>query len=263
MVTGDYLVQESRKNKVVIAAIIGVFFRNREKWNAGKGVHLILQPRSLGWFWCFVETPIQNRFPAEAAGSGCARLTKATWKLQSGEFRAMAMFSLEVGADTAIASKSCGLIQKPWQGEREMNRREFGKAALGVATAVLIAPMARAVEPSAIIDCIVIDYEKDKHRLVHLKEPDFEGRNFVYEDSGEQVGYRHFEFLRSDGLVMGQSSEMQWWTQCYDSLEDEFMHATFPAGGKRFSRDEFRSYVEGVRDYFNGRIVPVDELAAA
>jgi hypothetical protein len=143
-----------------------------------------------------------------------------------------------------------------------MNRREFGKAALGVAAASFIGPVALAAAPRSIVDTIVIDYQKPKRRWRLLKEPDFEGHKFVYEDTDETESYRHFQFLGSDGLVVGESAEMKWWPACYDSLEDEFLHSFNPPAGKRFSHDEFRHYVEEVREYFNGRIITLEEMTA-
>jgi hypothetical protein len=142
-----------------------------------------------------------------------------------------------------------------------MNRREFGKAALGVAGTALIAPRALAAEHRSIVDCIVIDYVKNKKRWVHLKQPDENGRTFVYEDTAGTIDYRHFEFLGSDGLVAGRSSTTKLWTQCYDSFESEFVNMYMPPGAKKFTRSEFVRYVEDVRYYFNGRIVPIEDLA--
>jgi hypothetical protein len=34
-----------------------------------------------------------------------------------------------------------------------------------------------------------------------------------------------------------------------------------PPGGKKFTRSEFKSYVEEVRNYFDGHIVPISDLA--
>jgi len=142
-----------------------------------------------------------------------------------------------------------------------MNRREFGKTALGVAAAALIAPRAMAAEHRNIIESIVIDYERSKKRWRHLKEPDEAGHAFLYEDTDETEAYRHFEFLGSDGLVVGKSSKLARWTECYESLESEFLSLYKPPSGKRFNHGEFLKYVEEVRDYFNGRIVPIEELA--
>jgi hypothetical protein len=143
-----------------------------------------------------------------------------------------------------------------------MNRREFGKTALGVAAVAMVAPRALAATQSrSIIDCIVIDYEKNKKKWVHLKQPDQDGRTFVYKDTSGTIQYRHFEFLGSDGLVVGKSSPMSLWTQCYDSFETEFENLSMPTGGKRFTRSEFTSYVEEVKLYYNGRIVPISDLA--
>ena len=142
-----------------------------------------------------------------------------------------------------------------------MNRREFGKTALGLAAAAVIAPRAMAAEHRSIIESIVIDYERYKKRWRHLEEPDEQGHTFVYEDTDEMEGYRHFEFLGSDGLVVGKSSKIARWTECYDTLQSEFLYLYKPQSGKRFSHDEFLKHVEQVRDYFNGRIVPIEELA--
>src|SRR5580658_10511267 len=114
-----------------------------------------------------------------------------------------------------------------------MNRREFGKAALGVAAAAMVAPRALAAEPRSITDCIVIDYVKSKKRWVHLDPPDEYGHTFAYEDTSGTVPYRHFEFLGSDGLVAGKSSTLNLWTECYDSFENEFVNMYMPPGGKK------------------------------
>ena len=75
------------------------------------------------------------------------------------------------------------------------------------------------------------------------------------------VTYRHFEFLRDDGLVVGQSTTMAYWTQAYDSLENSFVAMSMPAGSKAFTQEEFRKYVDEVRIDLDGWIVPLSELA--
>jgi hypothetical protein len=142
-----------------------------------------------------------------------------------------------------------------------MNRRDFGKAALAVAATAVVAPAALAAEPSAILDCIVIDYETDKLRWRPLEHPDFSGHTFEYENTGEQTKHRHFEFLRADGLVMGAGTRIEHWTAFYDHSENEFQHLFKPVTTKRFDHAEFLRYVEDVRYYLNGRIVPPDQLA--
>lgn len=141
-----------------------------------------------------------------------------------------------------------------------MNRREFSKAAFCVAGAALVAPAALALEPHAIADCIVIDYEKNARRWRHLDEPDDRGHTFIYEDTGKQVSYRHFELLRNDGLVMGESARVTRWSEMYHAFESEFLHARMQPGAKAFTRDEFLDYVLDIRDSLNGRIVPVETL---
>lgn len=143
----------------------------------------------------------------------------------------------------------------------EMNRRDFGKAALGVAATSLITPVALAQGHRSIKDCVVIDFEKNKKRWRHLSEPDEAGRTFVYEETSKTAQYRHFEFLGSDGLVVGISSPMEHWTRCYDFFENEFVYFYKQPAGKVFSHPEFLTYVEGVRDYLNGYIVPPKDLA--
>jgi hypothetical protein len=153
-----------------------------------------------------------------------------------------------------------------------MNRRNFSKTALAVAATAMVAPRALAATPTmaprtpaitqvSILDCVVIDFTRNVERWVPLKHPDFEGRKFVYEPTGALIQYRHFEFLRSDGLVIGGSAKMSYWTTYYDALENEALHLYKPATTKRFDRSEFLTYVEEVRYYLNGRIVPIDQLA--
>jgi len=142
-----------------------------------------------------------------------------------------------------------------------MNRRDFGKVAFAVAATAVVAPAALAAEPSAIIDCIVIDYETNKQRWRPLDHADVAGHTFVYEDTGEQVTHRHFEFLRGDGLVAGAGTRIEYWTEFYDLCENEFLHMLKLPATRRFDHAEFLRYVEDVRYYLNGRIVPPDQLA--
>jgi hypothetical protein len=141
-----------------------------------------------------------------------------------------------------------------------MNRREFGIAAIGATAAALIAPVARAGELRAITDCIVIDYEKPKQRFVLLDEPDEKGHKFVFEDADQRMSYRHIEFLRNDGLVMGESWQLSRWSRNYDSFKNEFLSTLKPSGAKSFTYDEFLKYAQEVREYFDGRMVPSEEL---
>jgi hypothetical protein len=141
-----------------------------------------------------------------------------------------------------------------------MNRRDFGKTALAVAAAALVTPSALAAEPQSIIDCVVIDYTRNRLVWRLLKQPDFEGHRFVYEDTGSPVQYRHFEFLRSDGLVVGASARMAFWTTFYDAFENEVQHMEKAPTAKAFTHAQFMTYIEEVRAYFNGRIVPIDQL---
>jgi hypothetical protein len=141
-----------------------------------------------------------------------------------------------------------------------MNRRDFGKTAFAVTVTGMVAPVALASTPHSVTDSIVIDFEKSRRRWVHLHSPDEAGRKFAYEETGETVRYRHFEFLRDDGLVVGQSTKMTGWTQAYDSFENEFVHLYKPAGSKQFSHEEFVKYADEVRIYLNGWIVPLHEL---
>ena len=142
----------------------------------------------------------------------------------------------------------------------KMNRRDFGKTAFAITATALLAPTALASTTHSISDSIVIDFEMNRKRWVNLRTPDEKGRRFAYEETGEGVRYRHFQFLRDDGLVVGQSSIMANWTSVYDSFKDEFLHMYKPAGGRRFSHEEFRIYVDNVRIYLNGWIVPLNEL---
>ena len=141
-----------------------------------------------------------------------------------------------------------------------MNRREFGIAAFGATAAAFIAPVARAGESRAIADCIVIDYEKPRQSMVWLDEPDEKGHTFVHEDTDEQVSYRHIEFLRNDGLVMGESWELSQWSKYYNSFRSEFLSTMKPAGAKGFTYDEFLKYAQEVREYFDGRMIPSEEV---
>jgi hypothetical protein len=141
-----------------------------------------------------------------------------------------------------------------------MNRRDFGKTAFAVTVTALAAPAALGSAPHSVTDSIVIDFDKSQKRWVHLRTPDENGRNFAYEDTGKMVRYRHFEFLRDDGLIVGQSTTMGNWTQAYDAFENEFVHMYKPAGGKRYTHEEFQKYVDDVRIYLNGWIVPLNEL---
>jgi hypothetical protein len=142
----------------------------------------------------------------------------------------------------------------------EMNRRDFGKTALAVTVTAMAAPAALASTPHSVTDCIVIDFGKSQQRWVHLRTPDEKGRHFAYQETGEMVTYRHFEFLRDDGLVVGQSTTMAYWTQTYDTLENSFLAMRMPAGSKGFTPEEFRKYVDEVRIDLNGWIVPLTEL---
>lgn len=129
-----------------------------------------------------------------------------------------------------------------------------------IAVAVAVAPSALAAQTAAVIDCIVIDHQVSGKTWVYLPEPDFEGRRFRFEEDGEQVQYRHFEFLRADGLVIGVSARIERWTECYDRTEDEFIHMYKPPAYKRFDHAEFLQYVEDVRYSLNGYIVPPEQL---
>lgn len=153
-----------------------------------------------------------------------------------------------------------------------MNRRDFGRTALAVAATAAVAPHALAASSLSvprtaaatqvsILDCVVIDHSRNVLRRVYLKHADFEGRKSVLEPTGGIVRYRHFEFLRSDGLVVGGSAKMAYWTTFYDTLENEALHLYMPPATKRFDRSEFKTYAEDVRYYLNGRIVPIDSLA--
>ena len=95
-------------------------------------------------------------------------------------------------------------------------------------------------------------------RLAH---GDGEGRHFIYEATGETAAHRHFQFLGSDGLVVGRSSPMELWTANYQTLEDEFTTFYKVPGSKAFSRDEFQQYVDVVRTSLNGNYVPINALA--
>src|SRR5208337_4271986 len=106
-----------------------------------------------------------------------------------------------------------------------MNRRDFGKTAFAVTVTALAAPAALGSAPHSVTDSIVIDFDKSQKRWVHLRTPDENGRNF--------------EFLRDDGLIVGQSTTMGNWTQAYDAFENEFVHMYKPAGGKRYTHEEF------------------------
>jgi hypothetical protein len=141
-----------------------------------------------------------------------------------------------------------------------MNRRDFGKTALAVTVTALAAPAALASTPHSVKDCIVIDFQGKQQHWAHLHTPDEKGRHFAFQETGEMVTYRHFEFLRDDGLVVGQSTSMAYWTQTYDSLESSFGAMTKPAGGKAFTQEEFKKYVNEVRIALNGWIVPLNEL---
>jgi len=141
-----------------------------------------------------------------------------------------------------------------------MNRRDFGKTAFAITVTAMVTPVALAQTTHAITDSIVIDFEKSRQRWVHLKTPDEKGRHFAYEETGQLVRYRHFQFLREDGLIAGESTKIENWTSVYDSFETEFLHMYKPAGGRRFTHEEFRDYVDEVRIYLNGWIVPLHEL---
>ncbi len=142
----------------------------------------------------------------------------------------------------------------------KMNRRDFGKTAFAVTATALFAPVALASTTHSITDSIVIDFEKNRKRWAHLRVPDERGQHFAFEETGDVVRYRHIEFLRDDGLIAGQSTTMQNWTSVYDSFENEFLHMYKPEGASRFTHEEFRKYVDNVRIYFNGWIVPLNEL---
>jgi hypothetical protein len=124
----------------------------------------------------------------------------------------------------------------------------------------MAAPAALASTPHSVTDCFVIDFGKSQKRWAHLRTADEKGRHFAYQETGEMVTYRHFEFLRDDGLVVGQSTTMAYWTQTYDSLENSFVAMRMPADSKAFSQEEFRKYVDEVRNDLNGWIVPISEL---
>jgi hypothetical protein len=148
-----------------------------------------------------------------------------------------------------------------------MNRREFGKVTMGAVAVGMVAPLAEAAtirrpaSTRSIIDCVIIDFDKSKQRWIHLTERDERGRDFIYEDTGETAAHRHFEFLGSDGLVVGRSSPMEFWTSNYQTLEDEFLTFYKVPGSKAFSRDEFQQYVDVVRTSLNGNYVPINALA--
>jgi hypothetical protein len=142
-----------------------------------------------------------------------------------------------------------------------MNRREFGRTALGVAATTLIAPAAMAAQPRTIRDCIVIDYDQSKKKWRNLPKPDSKGRKFVYDESSKTAKFRHFEFLGSDGLVLGVSTPMQLWAACYDQFEQDFISFYTPPSGKKFTHSEFLRYAEDVRYYFNGHVVEISDLA--
>lgn len=142
----------------------------------------------------------------------------------------------------------------------EMNRREFGKTAFAVTVTAIGAPAALAIVPHSVIDSVVIDFQKSTQQPVHLNNPDEEGRHFAYRETGDLVTYRHFEFLREDGLVIGQSTSMNYWTQTYDILENSFLAMKKPADAMSFTREEFKIYVEKVRISLNGWIVPLHEV---
>jgi hypothetical protein len=142
----------------------------------------------------------------------------------------------------------------------EMNRRDFGKTALAITVTAMAAPAALASAGHSIVDSVVIDFNKNRVRWVHLKQPDEKGRKFAYQETGQVERYRHFEFLREDGLVVGQSTGMTNWTAAYDSFENEFLTMYKTPGSKRFTRLEFQKYVTEVRIYLNGWIVPLNEI---
>ena len=142
-----------------------------------------------------------------------------------------------------------------------MNRRDFGKAALGVTAISLVAPAALAQTHRTVKDCIVIDYDKNKTNWHHLSQPDAKGRTFRYDASSKTAKYRHFEFLGSDGLVVGISTTMDRWTHCYDSFEKDFMYSYRKSVAKPFTHSEFLTYVQEVRQSLNGHIVAPEELA--
>ena len=148
-----------------------------------------------------------------------------------------------------------------------MNRREFNKVTLGAVTVGMVAPLAaaqtvrRPAAPRSIVDCVIIDFDKNKLVRRALKEPDDQGRFYRFEDTGETTSHRHFEFLGSDGLVVGRSSPVEFWTSNYESLEGEFATFYKVPDAKPFSRDEFQEYVDTVRTYLNGNYVPIHALA--
>jgi hypothetical protein len=141
-----------------------------------------------------------------------------------------------------------------------MNRRDFGKTALAVTVTAMTAPAALASTSHTVVDSVVIDFEKSGQRWTHLHTPDEKGRRFAYQETGERVTYRHFEFLRDDGLVVGQTTTMASWTQTYDAFENSFLTMSKAAGSQRFTQAQFQKYVDEVRVYLNGWIVPVHEL---
>jgi len=144
----------------------------------------------------------------------------------------------------------------------ELNRREFGKAALGVATATLVRPVAFAATLRTILACVVIDYDKNRKSWHHLDQPDEAGRTSVYQDSSRKDKYRHFEFLGNDGLVVGLSTKREHWTQGYDAFEEQFMTFYMSPSGKRFTQSEFKRYVENVRIDLNGHFVEIQDLGS-
>ncbi|MGA2046951.1 MAG: twin-arginine translocation signal domain-containing protein [Terracidiphilus sp.] len=141
-----------------------------------------------------------------------------------------------------------------------MNRRDFGKTALAVTATALVAPAALASTGHSVTDSVIIDFKTSQQIWVHLSTPDEKGRQFAYQDTGKMVTYRHFEFLRDDGLVVGQSSSMANWTQTYDSFENSFLAMSKQAGSPVFTLEEFRKYVDEVKIYLNGWTVPLNEV---
>jgi hypothetical protein len=148
-----------------------------------------------------------------------------------------------------------------------MNRREFNKVTFGAVVVGMAAPLSaavpvrRQVAPRSVIDCIIIDFEKSKLVRRAVAGRDERDHAFTLEDSGETASHRHFEFLGSDGLVIGRSSPVEFWTTNYQSLEDEFSTLYHASGFKPFSRDEFQQYADTVRTSLNGNYVPIQALS--
>lgn len=141
-----------------------------------------------------------------------------------------------------------------------MNRRDFGKTAFAITVTALAAPAALASTGHSIIDSVVIDFERSRKRWVHVHSPDERGPRFAYQETGERERFRHFEFLREDGLVVGQSSSMTNWTATYDAFENEFLTMYRTPGSPQFTPTQFQKYVDGVRISLNGWIIPLNEI---